>query len=104
MSDAKPAPKRGKKQPDWAALATAPASAPKVEPEIEQSTSVVVTPNSNLVRPKLKAGTYRLPLDAHAIINEIVEEAAANGDRLSKDAVVTNALRELGKARARRKK
>jgi hypothetical protein len=49
----------------------------------------------NVTRPVKKADTYRLPLDAHALIRAEIADAAENGNRLTKDDVVTKALRAL---------
>lgn len=114
MSDAKPAPRRGKKTTNWAEIVQKPASAPIEEIEQEEKAAprtvapqhgenVIVTP-SGLVRPKTKAATYRLPMDVHEIINNAVAEAAEDGIRRSKDAIVTEMAREWEKARLRRKK
>jgi hypothetical protein len=51
------------------------------------------TPKLNLPRPSVRAATYRLPEDAHALIEAAVARAAIKGDRLTKDAAVTAALR-----------
>lgn len=40
-----------------------------------------------------KAATFRLPPDVHELIDQAREEAAANGDRLTKDDAVTAAIR-----------
>ena len=51
------------------------------------------TPERGIVRPVLKSGTYRLPLDAHEIIAAEVATAAARGDKLTQAEVITAALR-----------
>lgn len=115
---AKPAASRARKKPaaksksDWTALVAKPEAAPKREvedrepvaaPAVAHAPNVVVTEVHQLVRPKVKAATYRLPEDARQIIDDAIAEAAANGDRLTKDAAVTDALRTWAKVRARRK-
>jgi len=106
-----------KTRSDWTNLVTRPESVPRAEaehdevPAAERETyaerepaPVVHTQVNQLVRPATKAGTFRLPLDAHEIINQAIAEEAALGNRLTKDAAVTDALRTWEKARARRKK
>lgn len=105
----KPAPKS---KSDWTALVTKPESAPKITddapepaaaPAAAPGGNVVVTEVHQLVRPKVKAATFRLPDDARQAIDDAIAEAAARGDRLTKDAAVTDAIRTWAKVRARRK-
>ncbi|MDZ5146313.1 hypothetical protein [Microbacterium testaceum] len=57
----------------------------------------------NVVRIEKKPATYRLPLDVHEIIDNARNEAAARGDRLTNDEVITMAVRAFwGKKRQRR--
>jgi len=46
-----------------------------------------------LTRPSVRAATYRLPEDVHVLIEAAVARAAIKGDRLTKDAAVTAAIR-----------
>ena len=47
----------------------------------------------NVKHGEKNAATYRLPPDVHELIDRAREEAAANGDRLTKDDAVTAAIR-----------
>lgn len=87
----------GKQGSDWARKAIGkPETAPAIGAD-----DTVTTP-TGLVRPKRKAATYRLPQDALDIISQAVADEAMLGNRLTRDAAVTEAVREWGKKRARR--
>jgi hypothetical protein len=88
------APKEGVQAEDLA-TAAAPAPAPAVAPAPAPSTTTRTSARYNVTRPVKKADTYRLPLDAHALIRAEIADAAENGNRLTKDDVVTKALRAL---------
>jgi hypothetical protein len=51
------------------------------------------TEKLKLTRPTVKAVSYRLPEDAVTLIDAAVAQAAIKGDRLTKDAAVTAAIR-----------
>jgi hypothetical protein len=95
-----------KRRPNWAALASAPEVAPKQAVAAEdtpEAPKVRRTAKRTLARPVLRAGTYRLPEDAHALIAAEVEAAAERGDRVSQQDAVTYALRQTyGKKHADR--
>lgn len=55
----------------------------------------------NVVRVEKIQVSYRLPPDAVAIIEDARAEAAQNGDRLTKDDAVAQAIRYWGKRRRR---
>lgn len=71
-------------------------------PKIAPAANTVVTA-SGQVRPKKTPVTVRLPDDAIAIMKGAIAEEAELGNRLTNDAAVTEALREWGKLRARRR-
>lgn len=108
-------PRGGKKRTtDWGALAAKPATAPKDEIEREEAggaaraaaapsdQNVRVTPTGKIA-PVVKAATFRLPLDALQVIEDAKADAAAKGDKLTKDAAVAEALRAWGRANQRRR-
>jgi hypothetical protein len=87
---------------NWANLFGQPEKAPKEGVQAEDSataaapsTTTRTSARYNVTRPVKKADTYRLPLDAHALIRAEIADAAENGNRLTKDDVVTKALRAL---------
>lgn len=88
-----------KKGSDWAKKAI---GKPETAPTIAHEGNTTVTA-TGLVRPVRKPSTYRLPQDALDIIAQAVADEAALGNRLTKDAAVTEAVREWGKLRARRR-
>lgn len=82
----------------WAQAMQKPESAPKPAAE-----PAVTTTAGGLALPVKKAATYRLPLDVHEILRTAIAEEAQRGNRLTLDAAVTDAIREWGKARSRRR-
>lgn len=101
MSDAKKV-----KRPNWGALAAAPEAAPKGAVAAEDNPAAPTvrrTAKRTLARPVLRAGTYRLPESAHALIAAEVEDQAEQGNRISQQDVVLYALRQTyGKKHADR--
>lgn len=107
-----PAP-RGKKKTDWAKLSSRKATAPLKEieaedaqppaqPVVPEGANVRVTPTGKVV-PATKPQTFRLPLDVFKIIADEKALAAAEGDKLTNDAIVTEAVRMWKKTKDRQR-
>lgn len=107
-TEAKPKTTRAKrKSPNWAQLATSAPSAPAAPKdsvdEVAAPTATPVeapttTPVTGKPRVQKKAQTFRLPADCFAYIDRAKAVAAENGDKLTNDMIVTDAVRAWGKA------
>lgn len=106
-TEAKPKTTRAKrKSPNWRQLATSPSTAPKATVDAEEAAAPpaapveapATTPVTGKPRVQKKAQTFRLPADCFAIIDRAKELAAENGDKLTNDMIVTEAVRAWGKA------
>ena len=82
---------------DWTTRFLTEESAPKSEVAAEDNPAeakVRRTEKNNLVRPVIKAATYRLPADVFELIDAEIAAEAAEGNRLTKDAAITRAVRK----------
>lgn len=82
---------------NWVKSFTSPESAPKNQVDTEDNppeAKVRRTEKNNLVRPVIKAATYRLPADVFELIDAEIAAEAAEGNRLTKDAAITRAVRK----------
>lgn len=87
---------------DDEAAAAAPSSSRKKSGSSTPAAGTSSTSTYNVVGPVKKAATYRLPMDVFELINGAIQEAAANGDRLTRDEAVTQAIRYFYGKRRRR--
>lgn len=94
---------KGRKQPDWNALATKSSTAPKEELEREDAEALSAEQTAptpvkrrprTLLSTQKKAKTFRLPPDCFDKIAEAKEDAALRAEKLTDDDIAREAIRD----------